>query len=277
MPVNLSEIAENLEIDRNGLWSSRTDSDISYPEAGNETYFAIEDSSFWFRHRNNCILHAVKSLPPSGTFFDVGGGNGYVARALQETGMDVVLVEPGRSGASNAKKRGIRHVVRSTLHDAGFVPETLPAVGLFDVVEHIQDDRAFLTEINRLLAPRGRVYITVPAFTWLWSQEDKDAGHWRRYTLTTLSEVLQKSGYTVESANYIFGFLPYPIFLLRVLPYRFGLTRQNRWRDVAGSDHKPNYYVGRALEALTRRELSRIAAGHRLSIGGSCLVVAQKR
>src|SRR5260221_290852 len=91
---NLSAFAQNIELGQDGLWEARTVSDVSYPECGNELCFAIEESSFWFRHRNNCILEAIKSFPVPGAFFDVGGGNGYVARALQNAGLEVVLVEP---------------------------------------------------------------------------------------------------------------------------------------------------------------------------------------
>src|SRR5689334_24870025 len=149
--LDLSEIARNVDLGQGGLWTARTVSDVSYPESGNDLCFAVEESSFWFRHRNNCIVEAVKSFPSAGAFFDVGGGNGYVALALQNAGFEVVLVEPGLSGARNALKRCVHHVVRATLEDAGFRPEVLCAVGLFDVIEHIEDDRGFLARIAELL------------------------------------------------------------------------------------------------------------------------------
>lgn len=277
MPFDLSEVASNLELHQDGVWTARTHSSVSYPEIGNESCFTVEEYSFWFRHRNDCILHAIRSFPPAGTFFDVGGGNGYVARALQEIGMDVVLIEPGPMGVRNAIKRGVRHVIRSTLQDAGFFAETLPAVGLFDVLEHIHDDRAFLTRINHLLVPSGRVYITVPVSRLLWSHEDENAGHCRRYTLQNLSRTLEECGYEVEFASYFFGFLLIPILLARVLPYRLGLKRKSGERGVSTLDHRPaNRYVERALQMLTHRELSRIAAGNPPSSGASCLVVARK-
>jgi len=277
MPVDLSEIASNIELRQDGLWCARTSSKISYPEEGNQSCFAVEDSSFWFRHRNDCILEVLKSFPPSGTFFDIGGGNGYVARAIQDAGRDVVLVEPGPLGARNARKRGIRQVVQATLEDAHFLPGTFPAVGLFDVVEHVEDDRRFLQDINRLLKPDGRVYITVPAFQWLWSNEDEEAGHWRRYTLQSLSLVLAQAGYELEFSTYIFGFLPLGILAVRVLPSRLGFDPKRSSDERMRADHQPrSSLLARALGTLTRRELSRLASGHRSNVGGSCLVVARK-
>jgi hypothetical protein len=275
---NLREIAPNLELGQDGWWSSRNLSDVSYPVEGNDLCFSVEDSSFWFGHRNRCILEALKLFPPSGALFDVGGGNGYVARAIQESGLEVVLLEPGLAGVRNALKRGIRQVVRATLEDAGVLAETLPAVGLFDVVEHIRDDSGFLTGIHRLVNPGGRIYITVPAYQWLWSGEDMLAGHSRRYTVPTLCGLLENAGYTVEFATYFFGFLPLPILLRRVIPYRLGLAPKELAEEDVRSDHELGHpLVSRILQMWSQRELARIAARRPLRMGGSCMAVARKR
>jgi SAM-dependent methyltransferase len=276
MPVsNLQEIAPNLELNPGGWWETSESSEVSYPEEGNALCFLVEDSSFWFRHRNRCILEILRLFPPPGTFFDVGGGNGYVARAIQDTGLEVVLIEPGIDGVRNALRRGVRQVVRGTLEAAGIPGGVLPAVGLFDVVEHIADDYAFMAGINRALIPEGRVYVTVPACEWLWSDEDAIAGHSRRYTIPTLRALLRGSGFEVEFATYFFGYLPLPILLQRAIPYRFG-RRAEVTEEGARSDHEiGNPLVDQILEGLSRWELSRLARRRSVRGGGSCLVVAR--
>lgn len=220
----------------------------------------------------------MKLFPPSGMLFDVGGGNGCVARAIQDAGFEVALVEPGLAGVENAARRGLRHVVRSTLQDAGFLPGTLPAIGLFDVLEHIDGDRAFLAIANDLLTPGGRIYITVPAYQLLWSHEDVAAGHARRYSIRALTDVLRKAGYAVEFASYFFSFLPFPILLRRALPYRLGLGSKSNSEAALRSDHEVrNPALRRLLARMSRRELSRIAKQQRIRFGGSCLAIAQKR
>ena len=86
-----------LKIDAQGIWQCSGIEEISYPNEGNNQCFEVEDHSFWFRHRNACIVELVKNFPPegSGPIFDIGGGNGYVARGLMDAGWEVVLVEPG--------------------------------------------------------------------------------------------------------------------------------------------------------------------------------------
>ena len=39
---------------------------ISYPDEGNEACFAVEDESFWFRHRNACLVEMVRNFTPEG-------------------------------------------------------------------------------------------------------------------------------------------------------------------------------------------------------------------
>ena len=40
----------------------------------------LEEDSFWFNHRNNIIANAVKKHSKGNVFFDIGGGNGFVAK-----------------------------------------------------------------------------------------------------------------------------------------------------------------------------------------------------
>ena len=275
--VSLSEIAANLEQGTNGIWSARTVSKVSYPDEGNASCLSIEDTSFWFRHRNNCILGAVKQFPPSTPFFDVGGGNGYVAKALQDTGLEVVVVEPGSIGAQNARHRGVQHVIHASLEDTGFLPGVLPSVGLFDVLEHVEDDGAFIRRICDYLRPGGTVYITVPAFEWLWSQEDVSAGHYRRYTRRSLSRVLKEAGLQVEFATCFFAILPLPILIYRTLPHRLGLYKASPSADAVQKDHQIRSPLGgRVLNFMLQRELERIKIRRETSFGGSCLAVATK-
>jgi hypothetical protein len=148
---------------------------------------------------------------------------------------------------------------------------------LFDVIEHIQDDHGFLTTINRLIVPGGRVYITVPAYPALWSNEDKLAGHARRYTVPSLRDVLERAGYEVEFATYFFGFLPLPVLLFRAIPFRLGIAAAKISEEGVRSDHEPNPAGAWVLHKLMGRELAKISARRTLRMGGSCLVVARKR
>lgn len=271
---DLTEISDTLRLQAGGLWTGSETGEISYPEQGNADCFALEDESFWFAHRNACIVSAAGRYPPPGAIFDVGGGNGFVSIGLQSAGFPVVLVEPGVTGARNALGRGVRHVVCASLDGAGFRAGTLPAVGLFDVLEHIEDDGAFLGQLHGGLQAGGHLYLTVPALRALWSEEDEIAGHFRRYRLGQLEKLLARTGFEVLFGSYFFLPLPLPIFLLRTLPARLGRRRPadlNTYRSEHRRGTRP------AAAALWRGEQRLLRAGVRLPIGSSCLVVARKR
>jgi len=258
------------------LWQANSVSPVSYPDAGNEFCFQVEDTSYWFRHRMDCLLTAIRHFPPAGTFFDIGGGNGFVALALQSAGLEVALVEPG-AGAGNALRRGVRAVIHATLDDARFHPHSLPAAGAFDVIEHIPDEVAFLRGIRERLVPGGRFYCTVPAFPFLWSDEDVHAGHFRRYTHRTLCAALGQAGFTVEFATYFFAWLTLPVFAFRSLPSR--LRMQNK--TVIGSpkalqsDHRLPTALAGLVGQTQAWELDRLRAQRPLPFGTSLLCVAR--
>jgi len=188
--------------------------------------------------------------------------------------IETVLVEPDPSGSRHALERGLAPVISATLDDAGFLPASLDAVGLFDVLEHIEDDRRFLTRIHSLVKPSGRLYLTVPAYTFLWSIDDSSAGHFRRYSLKDLSQRLTQAGFQVDFATYIFFLLPLPIALFRTLPSRMGWRKEVQLEDPAVK----NEYVSRSglVEAIFSLELHGLKRLQAIPFGGSCLVAASR-
>jgi hypothetical protein len=272
----LELIASKLELHDNGIWVARDQHDVSYPEDGNVACFAVEDDSFWFQHRNRVISELVKRISPKQTFFDIGGGNGCVSKALQATGIEVVLVEPGANGAMNAKRRGVRTVVQSTLEDAGFFHQSLPSAGLFDVIEHIRDDAGFLRLIRNYLQPQGTLYVTVPAYNFLWSNDDVRAGHYRRYTTGTLTRLLAECGFKIEYSSYLFSFLVAPIFCLRSVPSWAGF-RKSLSMETSRTEHCAGRGATNAVvQKIMSAELKKIVLGKRIPFGTSCLAVAKK-
>jgi SAM-dependent methyltransferase len=269
-----------LQHGEDGIFYAGEVGEISYPVEGNELCFEIEDKSFWFQHRNDCIRELVRNFPPMGKrpIFDVGGGNGFVAKGLMDAGWEVVLVEPGSSGARNAKKRGLPHVICATTLSAGFQSGTLPAIGVFDVVEHIEEDLGFLSHLWDLLLPGGVLYLTVPAFQSFWSQEDIDAGHFRRYSLKQMEKKLIQAGFEVAYSTYIFQWLVVPVGLFRVLPYRLGLCGKNKNdSDKVQRDHVlKEGMISKFMGNLLKKEQRIIGAKGCLPFGGSCMVAARK-
>ena len=273
--VDLTELAPGLRPLDRGLYASARGESVSYPTAAHEGCFELEENSFWFLHRNAVLLAAVRAWPPPGLLVDVGGGNGFVSKALEEAGWEVALLEPGADGTRHALARGLRSVARATWDEAGFLPATLGGVGLFDVLEHVADDRALLRSLEVALLPGGRLYLTVPAHPWLWSEADRHAGHFRRYTRRSLGAELVAAGFVIERLTHFFSFLTLPILLGR----RLGgaLRKPQDLQACARREHRPDGALKKTLvTSLCRLELALLAQGRTLPAGSSLLAVARK-
>lgn len=250
---------------------------VEYPERGNEWCAAVEDSSWWFQHRNRILLEVMRRFPPATPLYDIGGGNGVVAGALQRAGIRTIVVEPGPAGVRRARERGLEAVC-ATLEGADLEPGSIPAIGMFDVLEHIAEPQPFLARARTMLRPGGRLYLTVPAYATLWSAEDEYARHCRRYTARSLRLELETAQLEVELATYMFSFLPLPILLLRSIPYRLGRARPFTL-DGARSDHGGGGERSASrgtLELLLGLELNAFRRWGGLPFGGSVVAVARE-
>ncbi|WP_416397756.1 class I SAM-dependent methyltransferase [Allohahella sp. A8] len=89
----------------------------------------------------------------------------------------------------------------------------------FEVIEHIENDEAFLTSIFASLKQEGWFIGSVPAYMRKWQAIDELAGHFRRYEPSELYEKLSNAGFT-DISVYIYGFpLTNIMFPFRQLAY----------------------------------------------------------
>lgn len=274
--MDIAHLSDHLRLVEEGWYARDITEPISYPEGGHAGCYALEEASFWFAHRNQVLCELLRAFPPPGMLMDIGGGNGAVSRALLDAGHDVALLEPGAEGILNARHRGLPLVIHSTFEGAALRDESLPAAGMFDVLEHIEDERGCLDGLHRILMPKGRLYLTVPAHRWLWSRADISAGHFRRYTLRSLRKALKTSGFEVERISHFFSFLTAPIFAMRALPH---LLRPDHAPPPsrATAEHQPNPIARRAVDALGAAERLALRKNQTLRMGSSILAVARKR
>lgn len=266
--------------DREGILVGPEEANVAYPETGADAMLSVEDDSFWFRHRNEVIALLLDRFVPGGEVWDVGGGNGYQAKMLQERGHPVVLVEPGVAGCRNAARRGVTNVIRSSLESLALPDGALSAVTLLDVIEHIPNPEALLVECRRALAPEGVVLVAVPAFDVLWSSEDDYAQHQRRYTTKLLRSQVEAAGLRLVWTSFYFGSLLLPILCFRAVPYRlsrlFPAREQGARPEPNLSHHRPGGPAQKVVETLLARELAALKSGRTLPLGSSIVAVAKR-
>jgi SAM-dependent methyltransferase len=185
-------------------------------------------------------------------------------------------VEPGRLGAVNAKKRNLENIFCGVVSDLMGLAGQVPSIGSFDVIEHIENDDAFVKEIYKLLKNNGTFFVTVPAFQFLWSDEDTIGGHFRRYSMKKIVRLLEKNNFDVVYSTYLFSFLTLPLFFIRSLPSKMGIRKKLKTQTT--SEHNQGSgLLGKAMDSIWKWELGRIHQQKSIPFGTSCLIVAKKK
>jgi len=139
--------------------------------------------------------------------------------------------------------------------------------GMFDVIEHVDDDVAALAAMRSAVRPGGGVLITVPQHPSLWSAADEFAHHRRRYTRRDFRAKIEAAGLRVVRLTSFASIVPPLMVLSRLIPR---------------GEYDPEFElrIGAAtngiLLALSTIERGIIAAGVSLPAGGSLLAVAER-
>ena len=181
----------------------------------------MEDVHWWFVGRRRVLLQVLdRYLGKNGSherrILDVGCGTGtmltYLASYGQAQGVDI-----DEEAVGYCRERGLTDVRLGAAETLPFEDGSFDLVTALDVVEHLDDDAAALREIRRVLRPRGKVLVTVPAHPFLWGDQDEVNQHKRRYVATEVRERLTATGFDVLRLTYINAFMFAPIAAARML------------------------------------------------------------
>jgi SAM-dependent methyltransferase len=249
-----------------------------------EELVRAERTHFWFRHRNRVLAELFRrltaQLPNGYSVLEVGCGSGNVLEVLEAVCRRGRLTgcELFEEGLAFAATRVQCPLVRADVYDMPFGAEH-DLVGLFDVLEHLPDDRRAVACLRRTLRPGGRLVLTVPAHRSLWNYADVASGHYRRYSPRALRAVLEQGGFVVE---YLTQFMA-PLFPLMWLGRRLAALR-NRLRPapqnterLALRELRVHPLLNAILSLALRFEQPWLAGGRWLPVGTSLLAVAAHR
>ena len=181
----------------------------------------VEGRHFWFLARREVVLDALRRAVPDldrRELVDIGCGSGGLLQYLEGRGVTV-------AGACDAYLESLE-IVRSrmavplVLVDEGRLPPLGPGhdlLALFDVLEHLDDDRGMLRFLHSALTPGGVVVLTVPAHPSLFDDRDELAHHRRRYRRGELREKLEEAGFSVRVLSHFMAPLVPPLLAMRAL------------------------------------------------------------
>lgn len=133
---------------------------------------------------------------------------------------------------------------------------------LLDVVEHIKADQAFLKQLtNRpFFTEHTEILITVPAFQSLYTSHDLFLGHYRRYSLRKLKDLVRQADLKICTSGYFYTSLLLPRILKKGKEKILGKGKEttglvewkgkNGWTSLLKKVLTFDYHVGRIFNSI---------------------------
>jgi len=240
------------------------------PEYGKQ-YRMLYERHWWWRARERIVLKEIHGLNPTGPWgpiLDVGCGDALFFPKLSALG-DVQGVESDKSLVSPRSSERWKIHLRS--FDPTFHPkEAFDLILLLDVLEHMKNPVLALSHALDLLAPGGKLLVTVPAFPVLWTSHDEANHHYLRYTYSSFGKLAEEAGMRILRRRYLFHWMFGPKLIQRGIEQVFGKGREPQSPSI------PPRWVGRFLESLCVAE-SAVLGPLSIPFGSSLLVVGDRK
>lgn len=223
-----------------------------YPVEATERF---DDAKF---HRKYCMSFVKKFI--HGNVLEVGAGCGSFTRDYIDNKMNATLTETDNKNFEDLKKNFINNknikISNKTIFE---IEDKFDTILYLHVLEHIEDDRKELKEVETKLNKGGHLIIMVPRHQKLYSNFDKSIGHFRRYEMNffeknfyNLNRKLLKS---LDSFGYFLYFLNKIFFKNEKFPSKFKIFI---WDKIftplsIALDLITNYKIGKCIIAVYKK------------------------
>ena len=181
------------------------------------TIFEEFKKNHWYYKFRRKII--TEHLTNNSFILDVGSGTGYLASELLKKGFKVVGLDIDMDAIPYLKSREVNFVIGDG-NSLPFKGESFDFILAIDVLEHIKDDKKFLSSLVKVIKKGGGLIINVPAIQSLWTERDRIYGHLRRYGKSELINKLNSIQLKVEKIKVWNCLLAFPIFFIRHLIFR---------------------------------------------------------
>lgn len=250
-----------------------------YPASGFDLTDKNAQSSFWVRSRSRLfksIIHHNMSPTGKTKFLEIGCGTGdFIQQIAHNENLEITGSEIYLRGLLYAKKNLPKVDFIQFDVTQGVVDEEFDLIVAFDVIEHIENDVAAISNINKMLANGGVFIVSVPQHMYLWSKLDDIVKHKRRYSRQELITKLQEYGFDISYATSFLFFL-FPLMLISRI---FDKGQDQTQSDEVALEKRVKFFsvLNWIFDLLMRIDEVLIKMGISLPFGGTLVVVAKKR
>lgn len=243
-----------------------------YDPAALEIFYQYEKKHFWFRIRKDLIKSVFKKyVKKTDKIIEIGAGTGYISKMLIREGYNMAVGDIHAKALEQFDNRYFKEKYQFDLNQPPFKKQ-FDVVGMFDVLEHIENDKLALKKVSTILKDKGKIALTVPAHQWLWSRHDYS--HKRRYNLGRIRKLLRINNFKILEAKHFFVSIV-PLLLLRSVLQKPEKEKTSA-RKLAEEQININPILNNILFIVLFLE-NKILKIFSPKIGGSILVIAEKK
>lgn len=184
--------------------------------------YELEQDYWWFvgvRAMVRELLRISLKNEKPGRVLDVGCGTGALLDELQPRADELWGLDFSPHALKFCRMRNGHKLVCADAANTPFPTAYFDVITAIGVIEHLDDDSAFLAEMNRVLRPGGTLIMLTSSFPFLWTMHDTANQHRRRYYLTSINRRMQKTGFTTLRFSHL-NFLAFPALAPMLLLHR---------------------------------------------------------
>jgi len=209
-----------------------------------KTLHGFEDFYWWHVGRREVVKDVLGRIlkQKKNSILEIGCGTGGNGKTLSKFG-EVIGIDSSEEAVRFCEGKGFREVVLGRGEQTSFPSEHFDLVIALDVFEHMENDEAAFRESLRILKKGGYLFLTVPAYQFLWSEHDDALDHKRRYTVSQLRSKIQIAGFEIVKLSYLVTFLFLPIVLYRLGKELLGQRDKKRTSYVIVPAWINNFFV----------------------------------
>lgn len=178
-------------------------------------YFGKDLEAMSFAHNYHRWLLSEFSPYIKGSVAEVGAGAGNVSKLLLSFDIKKLTAFEPDLNMYLLLEEALRADNRAKAINDFFSKkeecEYFDSILYINVLEHINDDVSELTKVYAALAQEGHLLIFVPALPWLYSELDRKVGHYRRYTINNIVNLVKRTKFSIITVRYfdVVGIIPW--------------------------------------------------------------------